>query len=46
MSVETKNKEVNFQESFGWYSLILIRAWVYTSLLTCLYMGYLTKPIN
>lgn len=34
MSVETKNKEVNFQESFGWYSLILIRAWVYTSLLT------------
>ena len=26
MSVETKNKEVNFQESFGWYSLILIRA--------------------
>lgn len=32
MSVETKEKEITFQESFGWYSLILIRAWVYTTL--------------
>ena len=35
----TKDKEVTFQESFGWYSLILIRAWVYTTLLALLVYG-------
>lgn len=32
MAEETKEKEITFQESFGWYFLILIRAWVYTTL--------------
>lgn len=43
MVEETKEKEITFQESFGWYSLILIRAWVYTTLTALFLAGVALK---